>query len=1107
MFYNKVVSSLVLITVVLTSFALAEVFYVDPSNGNDSFSGKSVDECFRTIERAKLAVSKVNSGMFEDIVVYLKEGVYEIDSPVIFSVCDSGFNSHKVIYRNFPGEKPILFGGKKLDVQWQVAEGKLLKGYIGKGLSFRQIYVNSEKKVRAREPEIGEYYKLKSEIIHDGFNIEKGLTDNIVSFDDIELSIKTLWMHKRLRVDKVYSVGEFDRLVINPLEWDSLKNEPQGARKYYGKDFWLENALEFIDTPGEWYYNRSNGLLYYYPLKDQKPENIEVVIPQTQTLISLGGSLDEKVRDIVFDGLSFTYTNWTRPDIAGFVDVQANTLLPLPENKKHDSRYRHNQQKDRIPAAMEIHSGDRIKVENCHFNNLGGTALTFNYGGNDNIIASNKFSDIAATAVEVGNDCYKPLNQNMWPRRYLIYNNEIDNIGTDYFGSLGIMVFYCDSIIIEHNDICNVPYSGINVGWGWLGDDIITEPKNAIVRNNRVEKYLAELVDGAAIYSPNPVYASYAVGNYVKDMMTQRHDPAFYNDGCGAYWIFRNNVIENAQRLIGQRAFNPQIKRDIIAENNFTTTLETSVTGHNRVVRDNYVYKDVDWPEKALDIIKNAGLTDKPCPALPLSESDEVIIVDNSDDGFSSCENWNISADLENFYGKDYALCRSSNKSQQKWACWKPKIKNSGSYHVYIRYPVSEANSEYVPVEVGYNGGKDIFDYFTYDQKSNCYDRQWIFLGRFELLKGQGNYVKLYAGEQGDTVADAVKFVALRSDSSQDNLDIGSMMQPVPEYSILEQDKWHIWGATILRADDGKYHLFYSRWRKELGFQSWATHSKIAHAVAETPGGTYRFKDVALGKREGNYWDSHSAHNPTVKAFDGRYYLYYTGSTGDGMVVHDFNDLNWTHRNNQRIGVAVADSLDGPWRRLDEPIIDVSADAKAPDSLCVCNPSVTQGADGKYLMVYKAVACQRPLPFGGPVTHLTAIAESPEGPFIKRSREVFIASENDFPAEDPFVWYDRNRCLYYAIVKDKASRFADTESALVLFCSKDGLRWSPAKNPFITIPEIRWENRLQKIFRLERPQLYFENGKPKMLFLSVLEKQGNNGRHSYNIHVPLAANY
>ena len=105
------------------------------------------------------------------------------------------------------------------------------------------------------------------------------------------------------------------------------------------------------------------------------------------------------------------------------------------------------------------------------------------------------------------------------------------------------------------------------------------------------------------------------------------------------------------------------------------------------------------------------------------------------------------------------------------------------------------------------------------------------------------------------------------------------------------------------------------------------------------------------------FWDGLNTHNPTIHFYEGKYYLYYTGNTGDGVNMK--KGLNPTHRNNQRIGVAVSESPYGPWKRFDTPLIDVSKDTAAYDALMVANPSVTRMHDGRYLMVYKAVAKKR----------------------------------------------------------------------------------------------------------------------------------------------------
>ena len=328
-------------------------------------------------------------------------------------------------------------------------------------------------------------------------------------------------------------------------------------------------------------------------------------------------------------------------------------------------------------------------------------------------------------------------------------------------------------------------------------------------------------------------------------------------------------------------------------------------------------------------------------------------------------------------------------------------------------------------------------------------------------------------------------------------LNLQLMLQPIPMTAKFINDTSFIWCGTLVKSHhDQKYHLFYSRWLRKFGMSAWVTHSEVAHAVSNSPFGPFTFKDIALPVRGKEYWDGMVTHNPTVHYYNGKYYLYYTGNYGDGKVTG--SQLNWTHRNHQRIGVAVADNPNGPWKRFDKPIIDISSDTTAHDAQMMANPSVTQMPDGRYLMVYKAVAKKKPQPFGGPVVHLTAIADRPEGPFVKQNKPIFTVENVDFPAEDPYVWYDKN--CYYAVVKDMKGAFTNAGRSLVLFYSLDGLDWKLAKYPLVSTLNILWENgSTQKLEALERPQLFFENGNMIALLCAVNEMQG----HSYNVQIPL----
>jgi len=331
-------------------------------------------------------------------------------------------------------------------------------------------------------------------------------------------------------------------------------------------------------------------------------------------------------------------------------------------------------------------------------------------------------------------------------------------------------------------------------------------------------------------------------------------------------------------------------------------------------------------------------------------------------------------------------------------------------------------------------------------------------------------------------------------------LDLHSMLQPVPESAKLIDPDYYIWCGTMVRGDDKQYHLYYSRWPRKLGHYAWVTHSEVAHAVGDSPTGKFVFADVALPARGKDFWDGLCTHNPTMLRIGEKYYLYYMGNTGDGQPM---KTLNWVHRNNQRIGVAVASNPGGPWQRLDKPVLDASADADAPDALMTSNPSVSIRPDGGVLMVYKAVGKKRPMPFGGPVVHLTATADSPTGPFTKQLKPIFLAAGVDFPAEDPFIWYDFARGRYEAVVKDNAGYFTKAGKSLALWESGDGFDWKLAASPLVSTTEVTWVGgRKQKLNSLERPQLLFsDDGKPIVLLTAVDEEAARP--HSYNLRIPL----
>jgi hypothetical protein len=328
-------------------------------------------------------------------------------------------------------------------------------------------------------------------------------------------------------------------------------------------------------------------------------------------------------------------------------------------------------------------------------------------------------------------------------------------------------------------------------------------------------------------------------------------------------------------------------------------------------------------------------------------------------------------------------------------------------------------------------------------------------------------------------------------------LNLGERVRPVPLDWKFSDPDWHIWCGAPTRTADGKCHLYFSRWPVAKGW-AWATDSEIAYAVADQPQGPYRFVNVALPARGKDYWDGAVTHNPNILQKDGKFYLFYMGNNGNGKYQ--------THRNNQRIGVAVAEKPEGPWKRFDRPIIDISSDKSAFDSLCVTNPAAAVRPDGGILLIYKAVEYVEGKPMGGRVRYGAALADNPEGPYTKTVGNIFEADGAEATktwmlAEDPFIWFSRKYGnQYYAVARDVVGTFTGASGGIVLFQSADGLHWRPAEHPKVLDRRFLWADGKQSKTQLERPALLFDGEEPVALFGAT---SGNLKTPSFNVQIPI----
>ena len=341
--------------------------------------------------------------------------------------------------------------------------------------------------------------------------------------------------------------------------------------------------------------------------------------------------------------------------------------------------------------------------------------------------------------------------------------------------------------------------------------------------------------------------------------------------------------------------------------------------------------------------------------------------------------------------------------------------------------------------------------------------------------------------------------------ADEPTLDLGARVQPLPVENRFSLSGFHVWCGAPVKGPDGKYHLFYSRWPEEAGFApGWALRSEIAYAVADKPAGPYQHVNVALPPRGINpatgqkYWDADVTHNANAFFFNGKYCLYYTGQYGDGKNYP-------MHRNRQRVGVAVAEKPEGPWTRFDRPIVDVSEDKAAFDSLCVTNPAACIRRDGGAVVVYKAVQFIEGKEMGGNVRYGVAIADKPEGPYVKTPGHIFEAENAEkhwMVAEDPFIWFSRKYGdRYYAIARDVVGSFTGASGGICMFESEDGLNWRPAEHPKVLDSRFRLADGSLSEKNIERPALLIEDEEPLLLFGATDGYIKNKA--SSNVQIPL----
>ena len=517
------------------------------------------------------------------ITIYMEGGTYAFHEPVFIRPEDSGTKESPTIIRSVGDEKVILSGG--ISIKGWKKQGKVwvadVPAFNGRPLDFRQLWVNGKKAVRARDVE--DFEKMnricsvdeKNEILYVPAVSIRRLIDNKGNLKAkyAEMVLHQMWCVANLRIRSVEVQGDSAAIRFHQpesrIQFEHPWPRPMVTTDGHNSAFYLTNARELQDVPGEWYHDIDARKVYYYPREGEKMQEAEVIVPAVETLVRVEGTLDRPVCHIRFEKITFSYTTWMRPSEKGHVPLQAG--MYLTDGYRIDPKMQRNYLNHpldnqgwlgRPAAAVRVVAARQIDFERCRFEHLGSTGLDYEEAVQGGVVRGCLFRDIAGNGLLVGS--FSPaahethLPYNPADRREVCTQQQINNcyfteIGNEDWGCLAIAAGYVGDVNIEHNEISEVPYSGISLGWGWT--QTVNCMRNNRVHANLIHHYAKHMYDVAGIYTLGSQPKSYVTENCVHSIYKPGyvHDPNhwfyLYTDEGSSFITVRDNWTEGEKYL------------------------------------------------------------------------------------------------------------------------------------------------------------------------------------------------------------------------------------------------------------------------------------------------------------------------------------------------------------------------------------------------------------------------------------------------------------------------------------------------------------------------------------------------------------------------------
>ncbi len=526
-------------------------FYV-AIDGNDSWSGRlaavngdSTDGPFATVTAAQAAVRRVLTEQpqrDQPVVVKIRGGSYWMDEPWIFGPEDSGSARSPVCYEAYPGERPVLSGGRRIS-DWEVDERGWWHAELAEvrdgAWNFTQIFVDDQRRFRPRLPAEG-YYLIEGKADpspkaagkgHDRFVFKEGeVRGEWANLEDVEITAFHHWAASRMRIQKV------DEETHTVTVKGNTTGSSWWAEFTPGHRYFVDNVKEALDAAGQWYLDRPTGRLTYVPREGESKNESIVVVPRLENLLLLKGDVGGRrwVQHLQFRGLTFAHANWATPEGGqSFPQAEVN-----------------------LGAAVAAMGARHVNLMDCAVRHVGEYAMGFGPGCRDNRVTGCELVDLGAGGIKLGsalpagwsNTLSAPEDDEALVSHHVVEECLIAHAGRLHPAGIGVWIGHSPYNVIRHNDVFDLYYSAFSVGWVW-GYTASLANHNEVAFNHAHHIGQKVLSDMGCIYTLGISPGTTIHDNHFHDVVSYDYGGwGLYTDEGSTGVEMRNNLVYRCSR-------------------------------------------------------------------------------------------------------------------------------------------------------------------------------------------------------------------------------------------------------------------------------------------------------------------------------------------------------------------------------------------------------------------------------------------------------------------------------------------------------------------------------------------------------------------------------